>query len=313
MKRRARIFALPVAVLCAASALAARGESQHGLRGTEESATESPRHKETPTNLCASGSLWLNDSVSRRPRAFCYGLLAAQRAYLPAEIENGQRLYQSNCSGCHGPEGNGVAGVNFSVGQFRRSSSDDEIVRIIVGGIAGTPMPPSNFSDGAAGTIVAYLRSMATFGTTSGTRGKSVPGDAGRGQSLFEGKGQCVSCHSVNGRGSRVGPNLTEIGAIRPSTELERSILEPNAEIRAENREVRAVTREGVTMTGKLLNQDTFMLQVIDANERLVSLAKSDLREYTILKNSTMPSYRDTLTAQELADVVSYLATLRGR
>ena len=235
--------------------------------------------------------------------------VAAQRAYLPAEIENGQRLYQSNCSGCHGPEGNGVTGVNFGTGQFRRSSSDDEVVRIIMGGIAGTPMPPSNFSDGAAATIVAYLRSMAAFGSKSA----AARGDAVKGKSLFEGKGQCVTCHSVSGAGSRIGPNLSEVGAARPLAELERSIVDPDAEIRPENRDVKTVTKAGATVTGRLLNQDTFSLQVIDAKERLVSLTKSDLREYTILKSSTMPSYRDKLTAQELTDVVSYLATLKGR
>ena len=130
---------------------------------------------------------------------------------------------------------------------------------------------------------------------------------------LFEGKGQCLTCHAVNGSGSRVGPNLTDIGAVRRSTELERSILEPDAEIRAENRPVRAVTRDGATITGRLLNQDSFTLQVLDASERLVSIAKSDLREYAMLKSSPMPSYRDKLTAEELADVVSYLASLKGR
>ena len=55
--------------------------------------------------------------------------IAQQRTYLPGEIEGGGRLYQSNCTGCHGPEGDGVSTVNFARGQFRRSQSDDEIGR----------------------------------------------------------------------------------------------------------------------------------------------------------------------------------------
>jgi len=54
-------------------------------------------------------------------------------------------------------------------------------------------------------------------------------------------------------------------------------------------------------------------VQLLDASERLVSIAKSDLREYALLKASPMPSYRDKLNGQELADVVSYLASLKGR
>ena len=52
------------------------------------------------------------------------------RRYLPGEIEGGGRLYQSNCVGCHGPEGDGIASVNFSKGQYRRASTDEELVRI---------------------------------------------------------------------------------------------------------------------------------------------------------------------------------------
>jgi len=245
--------------------------------------------------------------------AGCFSLLcvinalaAQQHSYLPAEVEAGGRLYQANCTGCHGPEGDGIAAVNFSKAQFRRAASDDDLVRVIIRGIPGTPMPPSTFSEGQAGNIVAYLRAMGGDGTRAA-------GDPIRGKAVFAGKGQCLTCHAVSGNGSRVGPNLTEIGAFRRQVELERSLRDPDAEIRAENRVVRAVTRDGATITGRLLNQDTFALQVIDSNERLLSLDKSNLREYAVLRNSLMPSYRDRLSAQELSDLVSYLASLRGR
>jgi putative heme-binding domain-containing protein len=233
-------------------------------------------------------------------------LAAQQHSYLPAEVEAGGRLYQANCTGCHGPEGDGIAAVNFSKAQFRRAASDADLVGVIIRGIPGTPMPPSTFSEGQAGTIVAYLRAMGVDGT------RASAGDPIRGKAVFDGKGQCLTCHAVSGNGSRVGPNLTEIGAFRRQVELERSLREPDAEIRAENRMVRAVTRDGVTITGRLLNQDTFALQLIDSNERLLSLEKASLRDYAVLKNSLMPSYRDRLSVQEMTDLVSYLVSLRG-
>ena len=233
-------------------------------------------------------------------------LVAQQQVYLPAEVEGGGRLYTGSCTGCHGPEGDGIAGVNFSRGQYRRASSDQDIVRIIIRGIPGTAMPPNNFSEPQASTIVAYLRSMTGGGSSSA-------GDANRGKAVFEGKGACLSCHSVGGNGSRVGPTLTEIGAVRRVVDLERSILDPDAEIRPENRTVRTVGRDGAAITGRLLNQDTFTVQMIDSKEQLLLLEKANLREYAILKNSPMPSYRGKLSAQELADLVSYLASLRGR
>ena len=79
------------------------------------------------------------------------------------------------------------------------------------------------------------------------------------------------------------------------------------------NRPVRIVTKDGKTITGRRLNEDTFTVQVIDDQERLLSLSKADFREYTILKTSPMPSYKDKLSAQEMADLLAYLVSLKGR
>ena len=73
------------------------------------------------------------------------------------------------------------------------------------------------------------------------------------------------------------------------------------------------MTTQGATITGRLLNQDTYTLQLQQANGKLVLLDKTNLREVTILKESPMPSYKDKLDAQELADVIAYLRSLRGR
>ena len=79
------------------------------------------------------------------------------------------------------------------------------------------------------------------------------------------------------------------------------------------NRSIRAVTRSGTVISGRRLNEDTFTVLLIDDQERLVSLDKSQLREYTILKSSPTPSYKDTLGPGERADVLSYLLSLRGQ
>ena len=242
-------------------------------------------------------------------------LLSAQAAwaqghgYTPADIESGGLLYQANCTGCHGPEGDGVAGVNLGSGRFRRGTADEEIARLIISGVPGTAMPPSTFSEAQATWIVAYLRSLADAGPS----GPVAVGDRTRGKAVFEGKGQCLTCHSVAGVGSRVAPVLTEIGSVRRTVELQRSLLEPSAEIRTDNRFARAVLRDGTTTTGRLMNQDTFTVQLLDAKERLVLLDRANVREFVVLKESPMPSYKDRLTPSELADVIGYLAGLRIR
>ena len=199
-----------------------------------------------------------------------------------------------------------VDGVDLAHGKFRRSSSDAGVIKIIQQGIAGTAMPPHNLTDFQAGTIVAYLRSMGA------TRSVSDKGDAARGKVLFEAKGGCTGCHRVNGTGSRVGPDLSEIGALRRSVELAQSILEPNREVLLQNRFYRAVTKDGETITGRLLNQDSFTVQLLDSKERLLSLPRSNLREAGFLNDSPMPSYQGKLSATELDDLVAYLVSLKG-
>jgi putative heme-binding domain-containing protein len=239
-------------------------------------------------------------------------LAAQEHSYTPADIENGSRLFQSACAGCHGQNGDGVAGIDLSRGQFRRGTSDTDIIKIIQTGIPGTTMPPHNLTDTEAGSVVAFLRNMATIRRGAAPDVLRGVGDAARGKALFEGKGQCATCHRVNGKGSRLGPDLSDVGATRPLAELHQSLLEPDAAIRAGNRFYQVVTKDGAKITGRLLNQDSFSVQLLDANERLVSLSKSSLREFGFLKISPMPSVRGRLSLQEVDDLVGYLVTLKG-
>ena len=67
-----------------------------------------------------------------------------------------------------------------------------------------------------------------------------------------------------------------------------------------------------MAVTGRLLNLDTFTVQLIDSNERLRSFLKENLKEFDFVGKSPMPSYQGRLTAGEVADVVAYLTTLKG-
>lgn len=218
---------------------------------------------------------------------------------------NGEQLYMENCADCHGPEGDVVPGVDLGHGRFRRATTDPELVGIVLRGIPNTAMPPNNFTEAQAAAIVAFLRAKAS-------RAAASAGDAANGRAIFTGKGNCVSCHRVDGVGARLGPDLSEIGRLRHSTDIERAIVDPDFMIVPSNRFVRVVTREGATITGRLLNQDIFTVQLLDSKEQLRSLARADLREFTFIDKSPMPSYRDKLSSQEITDLVSYLVSLQG-
>src|SRR6478736_4321669 len=219
--------------------------------------------------------------------ASCTALLA-QHEYAPLDIENGGRTYTNNCVYCHGPEGDQIPGINLLQGKFRRALSDDDIARIIREGIPGTGMPAQNMNEGNARTIVAYLRSASAVPAST-----VAGGNAARGKTIFEGKGACTTCHRAAGAGSRSGPDLSDVGALHRAVDLEQSLLDPGAVVLPQNRFVKVVTKDGTTVTGRLMNQDTFTLQLIDSQDRLRSFPLADLRQHSVVTSSSMPSYKD--------------------
>lgn len=233
--------------------------------------------------------------------------LFAQHGYTPGDVQEGEGLFIENCAICHGPEGDAVPGVELARGKFKHASSDEELSQIIKNGIPGTAMPPGNFRAHQLTALIAYLRSMSAAPPET-----VVLGNAARGKAIFEGNGQCLNCHRVNGNGSYVGPELSEIGVTRRAAQLERSILEPDAEILPENRSFRVVTQDGTEVRGRLFNLDTFTVQMMDSREQLRSFVKKDLKEFGFINKSPMPSYRRKLSGEEVADVVAYLVTLKG-
>ena len=227
--------------------------------------------------------------------------------YDAADIEAGSRLYASQCALCHGATGDVVAGVDLRRGQFRRAMSDQDIAAVIANGVPVAGMPGFRFEAREVEGLVAFIRAGFDVSGTSVTLG-----DPARGRAVFSGNGHCGSCHRVNGVGPRVAPDLSDIGALRTPVALQRSLVSPSTAMLPINRPVRIVTRDGRRINGRRLNEDTYTVQIIDQDERLLSLDKVDLREFEVGTASPMPSAADTLSGGEVADLVAYLLTLRG-
>ena len=236
-------------------------------------------------------------------------LLQAQEVsdhqYSTEAIQTGLAIYSRECALCHGPQGDLVSGINLRLGQFRTASSDEDLREVISNGAAQGQMPAFNFRDSDISGLIAYIR--AGFDPD----GVAVRiGDPERGKALFEGKGECASCHRVNGVGPRTAPDLSSIGVLRTPSNLQLNLIDPAAALLPINRPVRIVTQGEETILGRRLNEDTYTVQVIDSEERLRSLRKSELVTYEV---SEPPSKTPTnLSTEEVADVVGYLLTLRG-
>lgn len=136
-------------------------------------------------------------------------------------------------------------------------------------------------------------------------------GDPTRGKALTESNG-CFDCHRIDQRGSRLGPDLSDIGSKRTPERIQESLLDPDAEVLFENRFVKFSTKDGATVTGRLLNQDALSVQLINSKEELKTYMRSTLHDYTVVDKGLMPSVKDKLSDQQIADIVSYLSSLKG-
>jgi len=224
-------------------------------------------------------------------------------------IETGARLYAGQCSACHGTNGDLITGVDLRAGKFLTVRTDEDLARVLVTGRPAAGMPSfAVLHTDEARAIIAYIRS----GFDATTDGVKI-GDPRRGATLFDGKGGCNSCHRANGRGAYTATDLSEIGAARTPASLQRALVDPAQAILPANRSVRAVTRDGRTVRGRRLNEDAYTIQLVDEQSQLVSLVKADLRSLELAPASSMPSFQNTLTADERADLVAYLLSLKGR
>jgi putative heme-binding domain-containing protein len=233
-----------------------------------------------------------------------------------ADLAHGSKLFAGYCSRCHGADGTGGMGPSLARPRLRRAADEAGIIDILQNGVPGTNMAAAFWLSGREiAQVAAYVRSL-------GQRPEEVlPGDPARGRDVY-GRSGCATCHIVKGDGAGIGPDLSDIGAQRGASFLRQSLIDPGA-ARPERPipyepytaqaylMVRVLPRGGTEITGIRVNEDAFTIQIRD-QQGLHSFRKRELARLVPEPGlSLMPSYRDSLKAREVDDLVAFLMTLR--
>jgi cytochrome c oxidase cbb3-type subunit III len=254
--------------------------------------------------------------------------LQAQRGPLPntnpfhgnqQALDQGREIYNKTCTACHGKDGEvGDRGPGLGIpGRHYLRNRDEEIFDAILKGVPGTDMPPSGLSETDAWKVAAYIRALR--GTAIDAPAK---GDVARGEQIFRGKGGCMQCHMLGGKGGLIGPDLTYIASQRKLssiidalTKVEHPIeidggrhdsqLMPLANYQA----VRVTTQDGRTIRGILKNQDSISVQMLGFDNVLYAFMRSELRAINFEPKSLMPTdYDKRLTRDEFQDLLAFLS-----
>jgi len=142
----------------------------------------------------------------------------------------------------------------------------------------------------------------------------AIRGDASRGREVFATNlaAQCKNCHKAGAVGENVGPELTKIGAKYGKAALLEQILEPSKTIELEYVAYLVETKDGRVLTGLVAERNGQGVVLKDNQGKTVRVPAGDVERLVPQSRSLMPDLllRD-LTAQQVADLLEFLATLR--
>jgi putative heme-binding domain-containing protein len=224
------------------------------------------------------------------------------------DLAQGKLLYIGHCAPCHGIEGVGGRGPALNQQTMRHVTDEASLFRVIKSGIPGGEMPGAwQLTDREIRLVAGYVRSLGRIAVTK------LAGDPAKGKAIYEKNGGCAVCHIIRGGGGNLGPDLSAVGTRRSPAYLREALLDPGAASPDGYLVVTITDRDDSKVRGIRANEDSFTIQLRDANNRFHSFRKREIKD---LKKevgvSTMPSYKTTLTNAEIDDLVAYLASLRG-
>jgi putative membrane-bound dehydrogenase-like protein len=136
-----------------------------------------------------------------------------------------------------------------------------------------------------------------------------------RGEQIFNNStaAQCKTCHTTNGKGDLLGPDLSAIGKKYERAALLETILEPSKAISHEFVPFLIETDDGRVFVGHIVSKDDKEVTVKDAQSKTIRIPQDNIASIAEQRTSLMPELilRD-VTAQDAADLLAYMMTLQA-
>ncbi len=131
-------------------------------------------------------------------------------------------------------------------------------------------------------------------------------GDRTRGAATFE--KHCLNCHSLQGRGQRVGPDLSGVGT-RPKETLLVDLFDPSRQVAPDYVAYTLVTRQGQVLTGLVVSETAGSITLRRADAAQDVVGRAQIEELRATGKSLMPEgLEDTLTDQDVVNLLEFLA-----
>ncbi len=242
------------------------------------------------------------------------GILGISLVNLKVQISSGQTLrspggsatYAKQCAGCHGVDARGGEyGPPLAGNPRLRGRSISWLRKIIQDGVPKGGMPAFNLPVGELDTLAALIHSL-----NSPAAQNTPAGDGQAGEQFFFGKGQCASCHMVYGRGSAVGPDLSDIATSMTVEEIRTSLVDPSAHIAPGYQMVTVRLRDGKTVRGFARNRNNYEIAVQDLKGQFHLLQNGEISAISEDQQSEMPPVK--ASPAELQNLLAFLSTLTG-
>lgn len=224
----------------------------------------------------------------------------------PEVVAAGRAAYNRTCTACHGVDGGEGERGPALVGDRRFFRlSEQALYDTIENGIPGTAMlgMGKSMENDDVWRIVVFIRAMRGSAVDA-----DVAGDVKHGKQVFAGKGGCIQCHSLDGQGGTIGPDLSNVGAQMTLKHLH-DALTTDTPITVGYRPVTVVLANGQTLKGVAKNEDAFSLQLLDYNDHLHLIDKANVKREDESEKSLMPhNYDKTLSRDDFQDLLAMLA-----